>query len=79
VVPVRISVTVTPNAKRPMVVRVDSANYKVKVDARASEGRANERLVELLAEHFDVPKSRVRIVSGALGRKKTVEIAPDPA
>ena len=73
----RIGVTVVPNSKRPAVFRIDDANYRVKVDARAVEGRANERLVELLSEHFGVPKSRVTIVAGARGRRKTVEVGRD--
>jgi len=70
----RINVTVTPNAKVPMVTRIDGASYKVKVDARALEGRANERLVELLAKHFGVPERAVRIVRGDRARSKVVEI-----
>ena len=70
----RINVRVAPNAKSPLVVRIDDENYKVKVDARAVEGRANGRLVELLAEHFGVPKSHVSIIRGALGRNKIVEV-----
>jgi uncharacterized protein len=70
----RINVRVTPNARSPLVLRVDDLNYKVRVDARAVEGRANERLVELLAEHFSIPKSRVRIVKGGAGRNKIVEL-----
>jgi hypothetical protein len=69
-----ISVKVTPNARRPLVVKIGDADYRVKVDARAEGGRANERLVELLAEHFGVPRSRIRIVRGALGRNKAVEV-----
>ena len=70
----RIGVTVTPNARSPLVTRVDDANYKVRVDARAVEGKANERLVELLAEHFGVPKSHVRIMRGLGSRKKIVDV-----
>lgn len=71
----RINVRVTPNAKAPLVVRIDDLDYRVKVDARAEGGRANARLVELLAAHFGVPKSRVSIARGALGRDKIVDIS----
>ena len=40
----------------------------------AVDGAANERLVEFLAETFDVLKSAVRIVSGHASRSKTVEV-----
>ena len=65
---------VTPNARIPVVMKDEGGNYKVKVNARASEGRANMRLIEMLAEHFDVPKSHIRILKGFGGRNKLVEI-----
>lgn len=69
-----IGIAVTANAKKSAVVKVDEQNYKVKVDAPAIEGRANERLVEILADHFGVAKSRIRILRGLGSRKKVVEI-----
>jgi hypothetical protein len=71
----RINVKVTPNAKRPMVLRIDDGNYRVKVDARAVEGKANDRLTELLAEHFGVSRSRVRIIRGVGSRNKVIEVS----
>ncbi len=47
----------------------------MKVDEKAKEGRANKRLIEILAEHLGVPKSRLRLVSGARSRDKLVEVA----
>lgn len=70
-----IRVRVTPNARVALVTRIDEASFEVKVDEKATGGRANKRLVEILAEHFDVPKSRISIVSGARSRDKTVELA----
>jgi uncharacterized protein (TIGR00251 family) len=68
-----IKVRVTPNSKSPSVIK-SGDSYGVKVNAPAREGKANERLVEILADHFSAPKSRVRIVKGAGGREKLVEI-----
>lgn len=70
----QINVTVTPNAKVPLVVRTGEGSYRVKVDARALKGRANGRLIELLAEHFGVPKRDVIIVRGLGSRNKIIEI-----
>lgn len=70
----RINVVITPNAKVPAVVRLDENAYKIKVDAPATEGRANRRLVEILAGHFGVPKSHVRVLKGFKNRNKVVEI-----
>ncbi len=70
----RINVKVTPNAKVPELVKIDDKNYHAKVNARASEGKANIRLVEMLSDHFDVPKSHIQIVRGLKSREKTVDI-----
>ncbi len=70
----KIRVVVTPNAKAPSVEKIDEESYKVKVDARPTEGRANIRLVQILAEHFGASKSKVIILKGVKGREKLVEI-----
>ena len=48
--------------------------WKLKVRARAIEGRANEAVRELIAERLGVPKGRVRITRGASSRGKTIEV-----
>jgi len=71
----RYSVKVIPNAKKPEVIVVDAQNLRVKVDAKPEGGRANARLIEILSEHFSVPKSAIVIVRGATSRTKIVDIA----
>jgi uncharacterized protein (TIGR00251 family) len=69
-----IRVYVTPNAKQWRVVRVSEDYLEVWVDERAVGGRANKRLVEILAEHFKVSKSRIIIVRGTRSRDKIVQV-----
>ena len=69
----KISVRVSARAKRPSVHKSGGV-YNVRVSTLPIEGRANQELIECLAEHFGVPKSRVKIVSGRAGRRKIVEI-----
>lgn len=69
-----IRVHVTPNAKEAGVVKVGEADFEVRVDEVAMGGRANKRLLEILSEHFGVPKSRISIVRGARSRDKVLEI-----
>lgn len=70
----RILVVASPNAKRNSVTQMDDGTYYVKVDAPAREGKANARLIEILAAHFGVAKSGLRITRGLRGRKKELEI-----
>jgi uncharacterized protein YggU (UPF0235/DUF167 family) len=48
--------------------------FEVRVDERAVAGRANKRLLEILAEHFKVQKSRISIVRGTRSRNKIVQV-----
>jgi hypothetical protein len=47
---------------------------KVRLRAPAVEDRANEALVEFLAQLLKTPKSAVRILSGDRSRTKRIEI-----
>jgi uncharacterized protein (TIGR00251 family) len=70
----RIAVTVAPRARRTRVEPLDGGGVRVAVTAPAHEGRANEAVIEALAEYFRVPRSRVRIVLGRASRRKVVEV-----
>lgn len=70
----KLTVHVKPNARHEKVEPQPDGSLKVHVNAPPHEGRANERVIALLAGHFRVPKSRISVVHGALGRKKVVEI-----
>ena len=50
-------------------------HFVVAVGERAVEGNANRAIEKSLAEYFDVPSSRVRIVSGQTAKEKVVEIS----
>jgi uncharacterized protein (TIGR00251 family) len=67
-----IAVHVQPGARRTAIVGVHGERLKVAVQARASDGRANAALLQLIATALERPPSSVRIVSGASGRNKRV-------
>lgn len=49
-------------------------HFVVAVAERATDGKANRAIEHALAEYFDVPASRVRIISGQTAKGKIVEI-----
>ena len=73
-----IRVYVTPNAREARVVKVSDDYFEVRVDERAVGGRANKRLLEILAEHFKVKKSRVSILKGTKTRNKLLQVILEP-
>jgi len=72
-----IKVIVTPNAKEARVTKTSETDYEVRVDERATEGKANKRLVEILSEHFNIPKSKIAILKGTKSRNKIIEVILD--
>jgi uncharacterized protein (TIGR00251 family) len=70
----RLSLRVSPGAKSSAVVGRYGERWKIRVAAPAESGRANEALLELLAETLAVPRSRLRVVSGTAARDKIVEV-----
>ena len=70
----RISVTVKPNARKSLIAKLSETEYRLSVHAPAQDREANRVLIELLAQHFDVAKSKIRIVYGHFSRRKLVEI-----
>jgi uncharacterized protein (TIGR00251 family) len=69
-----LEVHVQPGASRSEFAGRHGDRIKIRLAARAADGKANEALVEFLAEHFKVPKRNVRIVSGIKSRQKRVVI-----
>lgn len=71
---VTFAVWAQPRASRNEVVGVMAGALKIRLQAPAAEGRANEALCEFLAERLGKPKSAVRILAGARSRVKRVEV-----
>jgi hypothetical protein len=56
------------------VEKISEGEYKVKLTAPPVDGKANDMLIKILAEYFDVPKSSLNIVGGKSTRIKMVDI-----
>jgi uncharacterized protein (TIGR00251 family) len=72
--PFKISVQVKPQAKKESISKVSENEYRVCVHAAPVAGEANEAVIEMLARHFSVPKSSVKVLRGQSSRKKLIEI-----
>ena len=71
---VTLSIRVTPRAKRNTVTKMKDGSVKVYVTAPPEDGRANEAVVETIAEWLGVKRRQVTIVSGATSRNKLVRL-----
>jgi uncharacterized protein len=71
----RFAIKVHPRAKRTAIMGRLGEAYKLDLKAPPVDGKANEECIRFFAELAGVPRSSVRIVQGAAGRMKVVEIA----
>jgi uncharacterized protein (TIGR00251 family) len=69
-----LEVRVIPRAQKTEFSGERDGRMVVRLAAPPVDGAANDALIAFLAEHYNVPRSRVRIVSGERSRNKRVEI-----
>jgi len=67
-------VRVQPRASKDEIVGEMGSALKVRLQAPAVEDRANEALVDFLAQLLKTPRTAVRILSGERSRTKRIEI-----
>ncbi len=69
-----IQVNVKPNARVSSLAEGSGGLWQAQLKSPPVDGKANEELVALVAEHFGCRKSAVSIKSGASRRMKLVQI-----
>lgn len=70
----KIQVKVKPNSTTEELSR-EGDSFMVKVKEPPQEGKANQAVIKLLAHHFGVPQSQIKILSGFRSRNKVIEVA----
>ncbi len=71
----KISVHLKPNSRHcEEVVTNNDGSLTIYTKAPAIEGRANVAAVKLLAKHFGVPSSKIKLLRGASSKYKLFDI-----
>ena len=70
----KYTIKVKTSAKENAVQEGSGGELRVWVKAPPQEGRANEAVIETVATHFKISKSRVAIVGGFKSKIKTIRI-----
>ena len=70
----RLRLRVSPEARRSGVVGRHGEAWKVRVTAAREGGKANDAVLELLAQALDVPRRSLDLVAGRASRDKVVVI-----
>jgi uncharacterized protein (TIGR00251 family) len=69
-----LNITVKPGQRKEGIVLDSAGQIVVKVNAPAQEGRANERLIEIIAEALGCPKRNISVARGQTSRHKELRI-----
>ena len=69
-----LAVRVKPRAKRAGLLGWHGEALKVAVRAAPERGRANEELIDILADALDLPSSALEIAAGATAQDKRIRV-----
>jgi uncharacterized protein (TIGR00251 family) len=69
-----LQIKVKPNARSSVLAEQENGSWLAQLKAPPVDGKANEELIRLVAEHFGLRKAQVSIKSGASSRLKRVVI-----
>jgi uncharacterized protein YggU (UPF0235/DUF167 family) len=69
-----IKAKVTAGAKKEEFQKLSDDNFVIKVKEKAQKNMANKKILEMLADHYRVPLTSVRITNGHHSPSKLVSI-----
>lgn len=59
-----IRAKISPNTKKKILKKINEDHFEISVKEKASNNLANNRIIELLSIHYNLPKGKIRIVNG---------------
>ena len=69
-----LAIRVHPGAKENDVTGLHAGAAKISLTAPPVDGRANEALIEFVADRLRIPQSRIALLSGTTSRMKVLRI-----
>lgn len=69
-----IAVKVLPNASRTACLGLVDGAYRIRLQERAENGKANKALIAFLAKQLGIGKKDVILLSGEKARQKRLQI-----
>lgn len=67
------NIRVIPRARKNEISLDENGVLRVHTIAAPSDGDANVAVIKMLAEHFNVPKSSIKIIRGITSRNKVIQ------
>ena len=69
-----LKVRVVPGSKKESFVQENDDIFAISVREPAERNMANDRVCELVARHFNISRSKVKIVTGHHSRSKILAV-----
>ena len=69
----KINVRVIPRAKLNRVEIQPDGTVRVHTTTAPTDGKATADVIKMLAEHYNVPKTSIKLIRGATSRDKVFE------
>ena len=69
-----LNIKVNPGSKKQNIRQTGLGEYKVNLLAPPSKGKANQELIQILADSFKIPAASIIIVKGHKSRLKRIFI-----
>ena len=67
-------IQVKTNSKFSEVIKKENNVLHVKINALPIDGKANEKLIEILSKYFSTTKNNVEIITGFTSKIKIIEV-----
>lgn len=71
-----IKVKAIPSSKKESIIKKKEDSFEIKVKEDPINGDASNRIIEILADYFNIEKKKIRVIKGFKERSKIFEI-PD--
>jgi len=67
----KIFVRAKTGAKKQKIRQIDDDHFEVWIKEPPIDGKANNAIIDLLADFFNIPKSSIELKSGSKSKNKT--------
>ncbi len=70
----KLNVQIKANAERNAIMGWHNGYLKIAIQASPVDGKANQALINFLADYLSIPKQHVQIIHGASTSKKQISL-----
>lgn len=70
----RIRAKIVTKAGKNEIIKEPSGAWKIWVSCPPTKGKANERVINLVAKEFNTAKTNIKIIKGLRGANKIIDV-----